>query len=133
MLSLPELVDFPSRKPLAVVLIVLIVGLVCLIIAPLSLALVASLLLGVGIGALFPLSLIVALDHIDDPAQAGMLAAFVQGGGYIIASFMPLLAGVLRDQFSDLTYCWAANLIGIPIIAGALSAFSPASYGKINA
>lgn len=125
---------FPDRrKPLAVVLIALIVGLVCLILAPLSLALVASLLLGVGIGALFPLSLIVALDHIDDPAQAGMLAAFVQGGGYIIASFMPLLAGVLRDQFSDLTYAWAAILIGTLLLLVLCLRFSPASYGRINA
>lgn len=124
---------FPDRrKPLAAVLIVLIAGLACLILAPLSLALLACLLLGVGIGALFPLSLIVAMDHVDDPAQAGMLAAFVQGGGYVIASFMPLLAGVLRDQFSSLTQAWVVMLGGAIFLLALSLRFSPASYRRID-
>jgi cyanate permease len=52
---------------------------------------------GLGIGSLFPLSLIVTLDHADDPARAGRLTAFVQGGGYIIASIMPFVAGWMRS------------------------------------
>ncbi len=125
---------FPDRrKPLLAVLLILIAGLACLILAPSTLALVACLLLGMGIGALFPLSLIVTLDHIDDPAQAGMLTAFVQGGGYIVASFMPLLAGVLRDQFSDLTHAWVAMLLGAIFLLALCLRFSPASYEKIAA
>ena len=125
---------FPDRrKPLAAVLTILICGLACLILAPLKLALIACLLLGVGIGALFPLSLIVAMDHLDDPAQAGMLAAFVQGGGYVLASFMPLLAGVLRDRFSSLTEAWVVMLIGAFILLALALRFSPTSYRRINA
>lgn len=125
---------FPDRrKPLAAVLAILICGLACLILAPLKLALVACLLLGIGIGALFPLSLIVAMDHLDDPAQAGMLAAFVQGGGYVIASFMPLLAGVLRDRFSSLTEAWIVMLAGAVVLLALALRFSPASYRRIDA
>ncbi len=125
---------FPDRrKPLAVVLTILICGLACLILAPLKLALLACLLLGIGIGALFPLSLIVAMDHLDDPAQAGMLAAFVQGGGYVIASFMPLLAGVLRDRFSSLTEAWIVMLAGAVMLLALALRFSPASYRRIDA
>lgn len=125
---------FPDRrKPLLAVLLVLMAGLACLIAAPLPLALPASLLLGVGIGALFPLALIVTLDHIDDPAQAGMLAAFVQGGGYIIASLMPLLAGVLRDRFADLTQAWVVMLIGVIGLLVLCLRFSPNSYHRIDA
>lgn len=125
---------FPDRRgPLAVVLVALIAGLSCLAAAPLSLALVACVLVGIGIGALFPLSLIVALDHVDDPAQAGMLAAFVQGGGYIIASLMPLLAGVLRDRFADLTQAWVIMIVGAVILLALCSRFSPASYRRIDA
>ncbi|MGP1718469.1 MAG: MFS transporter [Methylophilus sp.] len=120
------------RLPLFTVLILLIAGLACLIFAPLSLALPASLLLGLGIGALFPLSLILTLDHIEDPAQAGMLTAFVQGGGYMIASGMPLLAGVLRDQFSDLTHAWIAMLLGAVLLLILCARFSPASYRQID-
>ncbi|MGL9750455.1 MAG: hypothetical protein ACR5LC_02005 [Symbiopectobacterium sp.] len=53
-------------------------------------------LLGIGIGALFPLSLIVALDHANNLQETERLMGFVQGGGYIIASVMPTLAGVIR-------------------------------------
>lgn len=125
---------FPDRrKPLAAVLTILICGLTCLILAPLKLALLACLLLGIGIGALFPLSLIVAMDHLDDPAQAGMLAAFVQGGGYLIASFMPLLAGILRDRFSSLTEAWIVMLGGAVMLLALALRFSPASYRRIDA
>ncbi|WP_202412627.1 MFS transporter [Duganella lactea] len=123
---------FPDRRlPLLAVLLLLSGGLLCLIFAPLSLALPACLMLGIGIGALFPLSLILTLDHLDDPAQAGMLTAFVQGGGYIIASCMPLLAGVLRDRFSDLTQAWVAMLIGALCLVALCLRFSPTSYRRI--
>lgn len=124
---------FPDRRrPLFVVLVVLIAGLACLALAPLTLSLLACVLLGLSIGALFPLSLIVALDHLDEPVQAGMLLAFVQGGGYIIASFMPLIAGLLRDQFSSLTHAWWVMIVGALFLLGLCLRFSPASYQQIN-
>lgn len=120
------------RQPLFAALILLIAGLVCLIFAPLTLAVLASLLLGLGIGALFPLSLILTLDHIQDPTEAGILTAFVQGGGYIIASLMPLLAGILRDQFSDLAHAWVAMMIGAVLLVLLCLRFSPATYVQID-
>jgi CP family cyanate transporter-like MFS transporter len=124
---------FPDRRgPLIVVLALLLTGLICLIAAPLSLAVVACGLLGTGIGALFPLSLILTLDHIDDPARAGELASFVQGGGYIIASAMPLLAGILRDQFSDLSQAWMVMAAGALLLIGMSTRFSPASYLRLS-
>lgn len=124
---------FPDRrKPLLMVLIALLSGLMCLLLAPLDLALLACILLGAGIGALFPLSLIVALDHLEEPAQAGMLLAFVQGGGYIIASFMPLIAGLLRDQFSSLDHAWQVMMVGVLLLMGLCLRFSPESYRRIN-
>lgn len=124
---------FPDRRwPLLTVLMVLIAGLACLVAAPLLLAVPACLLLGAGIGALFPLSLIVTLDHVDDPAHAGRLAAFVQGGGYIIASSMPLLAGVLSDRFSDLGQAWVVMIAGAAFLLVLCLRFSPASYRGIQ-
>ena len=124
---------FPDRRqPLLFALLALVAGLLCLLLAPLPLAWPASVLLGLGIGALFPLSLIVTLDHVPEPVEAGLLVAFVQGGGYILASAMPLLAGVLRDRFADLSQAWALMLVGALALVALSRCFSPASYSRID-
>jgi CP family cyanate transporter-like MFS transporter len=120
------------RKPLLAALALLVGGLVCLLAAPLALAPVACVLLGLGIGALFPLSLIVALDHSEDPVRAGELVAFVQGGGYLIASLMPLVAGALRDRFADLSGAWAIMVVGALLLCLLAARFSPRSYAHFS-
>jgi len=88
--------------------------------------------LGVGIGLLFPLSIIVAMDHLKDPTLAGNFTAFVQGGGFIIASLVPLTAGSLRDAFNDLSYIWLLMTVaslGMLVLA---VRFSPASYQRFQ-
>ena len=98
---------FADRRALILLAIgALVAGLLCLCLAPLALAWCAALLCGLGIGALFPLGLIVAMDHGRDAAQAGQIAGFVQGGGYVLAALLPLIAGVLRQQLSDLAPAW---------------------------
>lgn len=90
------------RGPILTALALALAGLAGLVVAPLSMAVPIVIVLGLGIGAIFPLSLILAMDQIDDPARSGDLLAFVQGGGYIIASLSPLGAGLLRDHLADL-------------------------------
>jgi CP family cyanate transporter-like MFS transporter len=108
---------FPDRRALlAFVVLLVILGLGCLICAPRELAILATLLLGLGIGALFPLSLIVALDHAPSPARAGSLLAFVQGGGYLIAGTMPFFAGVLRDELASLRLAWVGMAFCIAVL-----------------
>lgn len=117
---------FPDRRaPLAFVVLLVILGLACLIAAPRELATLAIILLGLGIGALFPLSLIVTLDHVNSPAQAGALLAFVQGGGYLIAGTMPFFAGVLRDQMASLRLAWAGMAIFIAVLLILCRRFAP--------
>lgn len=82
------------------------IGLIGLAMAPLTLAWPAAVLAGLGIGALFPLGLIVAMDHGRSADEAGAIAGFVQGGGYIIAAALPFAAGLLRQHLSDLTPAW---------------------------
>ena len=108
---------FPDRRPLLTsVILLMLVGLGCLILAPITLMLPAIVLLGLGIGALFPLSLIVTLDHADSPAGAGALLAFVQGGGYAVAALMPLLAGIIRDTMASLQGAWVCMVIGALVV-----------------
>ncbi|MBO9726869.1 MAG: MFS transporter [Novosphingobium sp.] len=96
-----------DRRPIILLAIgALVAGLLCLSLAPLPLAGCAVLLCGLGIGALFPLGLIVAMDHGRDAAEAGRIAGFVQGGGYVLAAILPLIAAILRQHLSDLTLAW---------------------------
>jgi len=115
----------PDRRPLlAAALASLLAGLACILWAP-SLVPLAVCLLGAGIGAIFPLSLIVTLDHATDPESAGDLMAFVQGGGYVMASVMPFLAGWVRDASSDLSGAWLAMAVGVVAMMAMTTRFRP--------
>jgi CP family cyanate transporter-like MFS transporter len=35
-----------------------------------------------------------------------MIVGFVQGGGYVLAAMLPLVAGLLRQYLSDLALAW---------------------------
>ncbi|VVQ24792.1 cyanate transporter [Pseudomonas fluorescens] len=96
-----------DRRLVLVVLLALIMAGFCgLILGPQHLSLLWPCLLGLGIGGLFPMSLIVSLDHLDNPRRAGGLTAFVQGIGYLIAGLSPLLAGMIRDQLGSFEWAW---------------------------
>ncbi|MFT4255289.1 MAG: MFS transporter [Caulobacter sp.] len=112
------------RPPLVAALTALLAGIACLLLAP-WLVLPAVCLLGAGIGAIFPLSLIVTLDHAADPDQAGDLMAFVQGGGYVMASVMPFLAGWVRDASSDLSGAWLLMAFGVVAMMAMTTRFRP--------
>ncbi|AXA25255.1 MFS transporter [Pseudomonas putida] len=125
---------FPDRRqPLALVILLLIGGLACLMTAPLQLTALAILCLGLGIGALFPLSLIVTLDHARSPAEAGSLLAFVQGGGYLIAASMPVVAGLVRDEFSSLHWAWAVMGGGAVLLLALSALLRPVSQRTVVA
>ncbi len=95
-----------KRLVLAILLSLIISGFCGLILSPQSLSLLWPCLLGLGIGGLFPMSLIVSLDHLDNPRRAGSLTAFVQGIGYLIAGTSPLIAGVIRDRLGSFEWAW---------------------------
>jgi CP family cyanate transporter-like MFS transporter len=119
---------YPDRRVLlAVVLVALLVGLLGLIFTPLQLVVPICFLLGIGIGALFPLSLVVAQDHLDDPRQTGDLLAFVQGGGYLIAATAPFLAGMLRQHTADLRLSWLAMAVATLVLMAMAIQFKPGS------
>ncbi|EJC1152007.1 MFS transporter [Cronobacter sakazakii] len=117
---------FPDRRfPLIVVLLVLLAGLLCLVFSPGTTPVLSTLLLGTGIGALFPLSLIVTFDHACTPAEAGKLLSSVQGGGYMIAALMPLIAGIVRDSHVSLTAAWLVMSAGVVVLMLMATAFKP--------
>jgi CP family cyanate transporter-like MFS transporter len=54
-------------------------------------------LVGLGFGALFPMTLTLPLDVAKDPAQVGAVAGMMLGVGYTIASVSPFVLGAVRD------------------------------------
>ena len=131
-LLLPPLVlKSPDRRPaLLMVLASAPAGFVLLAGWPLGSPLLVATLLGLGIGGLFPLSLIVAMDHHDNAEVAGTLAGIVQGIGYLIAAFSPFLAGVIRDRLGDFALAWIGlAALYVLLIAMALR-FNPRRYAR---
>ena len=57
------------------------------------------------------MSLIITMDHIDNPAAAGQLTAWVQGIGYLIASISPFVAGAMKDVLGGFDQAWL--LLGV--------------------
>jgi CP family cyanate transporter-like MFS transporter len=84
--------------------------------------------LGLGIGGLFPISLIVSMDHIEDAEQSGALTAFVQGIGYLIASMSPLVAGVVRDTAGSFELAWWLLIVLVFGMIGIAWRFNPKTY-----
>lgn len=117
---------FPDRRvPLLAVLSLLLAGLLSLVFSPGTTPVLSTLLLGIGIGALFPLSLIVTFDHARTPAQAGKLLSKVQGGGYMLAALMPLIAGIVRDSSLSLTSAWLVMSAGVVLLMVIALRFKP--------
>ncbi|KVG60585.1 MFS transporter [Burkholderia territorii] len=116
----------PDRRPaLHAAIASLLAGLLVMLAAPQALALPAALLLGAGIGALFPLSLIVTVDHAATPAEAASLTGFVQGIGYLIAGLFPFAAGIVRQRLADLSPAWVAMTCLCVVLFVLAAGFAP--------
>jgi CP family cyanate transporter-like MFS transporter len=118
------------RLVLVVLLALIMVGFCGLILGPHHLSLVWPCLLGLGIGGLFPMSLIVSLDHLDNPRRAGGLTAFVQGIGYLIAGLSPLMAGMIRDQLGSFEWAWWSLTGVMALMILMVLRFDPRQYAK---
>jgi CP family cyanate transporter-like MFS transporter len=120
-----------DRRSVLTVLLGLIIGGFCgLILSPQHLSLLWPCLLGLGIGGLFPMSLIVSLDHLDNPQQAGALTAFVQGIGYLIAGLSPLMAGMIRDRLGSLEWAWWSLTLVMVVMLLMVRRFNPGHYAR---
>ena len=120
-----------DRRVVLMALLGLIIGGFCgLILSPQYLSLLWPCLLGLGIGGLFPMSLIVSLDHLDNPQRAGGLTAFVQGIGYLIAGLSPLMAGMIRDQLGSFEWAWWSLTAVMMIMLVMVWRFDPRHYAR---
>lgn len=118
------------RRVLVILLLLIIAGFCGLILSPQHLSLLWPCLLGLGIGGLFPMSLIVSLDHLPDPRRAGGLTAFVQGIGYLIAGLSPLPAGMIRDQLGSFEWAWWSLTAVMLLMILMVLRFNPRHYAQ---
>ena len=100
-----------------------VVGLLGVLLAP-DAAVLWSVVLGLSLGAVFPLVLTLPVDVADRPADVGGAAALMLLGGYIISSLGPVLFGGIRDvtgSFEGAFWTMAALAVGLVASCAALS------------
>jgi len=119
-----------KRLVLAALLALIMIGFCGLILSPQRFSLLWPCLLGLGIGGLFPMSLIVSLDHLDNPRRAGGLTAFVQGIGYLIAGLSPMIAGLIRDQLGSFEWAWWSLTAVMALMMVMVLRLDPDHYGR---
>ncbi|BBH46777.1 MFS transporter [Pseudomonas sp. KU43P] len=85
-------------------------------------------MIGFGLGACFSLSLTLTLEHLKTPAEAGSLAAFVQGVGFIITGIVPYITGWLRDVSGDFQASWTLLTVTVLAMLLVTTCFAPRGY-----
>jgi CP family cyanate transporter-like MFS transporter len=103
-------------------------GFAGLILQPETAPFILALLLGAGLGGSFSLTMIVALEHLPDPAEAGTLSAMMQGGGFLIAAIPPWIVAVLHDVTGGFRAGWLLHLACISIVTVLTFRLAPRSY-----
>ncbi|AIS15639.1 MFS transporter [Pseudomonas chlororaphis subsp. aurantiaca] len=129
-LLMPALAQRQSdRRPLlAISLSAQALGFSGLVLWPLQAPQLWVALIGFGLGACFALSLILTLDHRRDPREAGQLAAFVQGVGFLINAVSPWLTGWLRELTGSFISAWWVLILTVLAMLVLTRVFSPSSY-----
>ncbi len=103
-LAVPVLADrFGTRRSqLTVAALLAFAGVVVIALTPGEqpgsvVAIGATALLGMGIGAYFPLALTLPVDVAGDPDEAASISALMLLIGYLLAATAPVMLGVVRD------------------------------------
>lgn len=129
-LALPALAGkVEDRRPwLWLTLAMQAAGFAGLILRPETAPFVWAFVLGAGLGGSFSLTMIVALEHLPGPAEAGALAALMQGGGFLIAAIPPWIVAVLHDLTGTFRAGWLLHLACVAIVTVLTLRLAPKSY-----
>lgn len=106
------------------------VGFAGLALRPEAAPLAWSLLAGAGLGGCFALTMVVALDHLPDPAQAGALSALMQGGGFLLAAIPPAIVAALHEASGGFAAGWLFHLGCVAIVALLIARLHPGHYAR---
>jgi len=70
---------------------------------------------------------------VPDPAQAGALAGFMQGVGFMIAALAPFVTGWVREQTGGFTHAWAYLAAVVVVLLPLMLRFDPRRYAASTA
>jgi CP family cyanate transporter-like MFS transporter len=112
MLTLPWVTDVTRDRRAMLALCVLSsgLGIACLLVAPLSMAIPAMCLFGLGVGGGSTLALVLLVDTTSTQADAARLSGMVMLVAFLAGASGPALLGVLRDLTGTLVAGYAAVL-----------------------
>lgn len=128
-LCLPMLARSRDQRPwLWLTLLMQAAGFAMLAFRPEAAPIASAIVLGAGLGGCFALSMIVALDHLPDPAEAGALSALMQGGGFLITALPPWIVAVLHEATGSFAAGWILHVASVALVAVLYGRVTPASY-----
>jgi CP family cyanate transporter-like MFS transporter len=84
-----------------------------------------AVVLGLSLGAVFPLVLILPVDVADRPGEIGAAAALMLLGGYSLAAVGPVLLGVARDATGNFAASSWLLVALAALLVGSVLALSP--------
>ncbi len=90
-----------------------------------------AVLLGMGLGGSFALTMVVVLDHLPEPAQAGALSALMQGGGFLLAALAPWVMATLHGASGSFGAGWLMHLGCVALVAVLTVRFAPQRYAQV--
>ena len=105
-------------------------GFAALAFRPEAAPLAAAMVLGAGLGGCFALSMILTLDHLPDPAEAGALSALMQGGGFLITALPPWIVAALHEATGSFAAGWLLHLACVGVVAVLYWRVTPAGYAE---
>ena len=92
-----------------------------------------SVVLGLSLGAVFPLVLTLPIDVADRPADVGAVAALMLLGGYVLASTAPVVLGAIRDVSGSFVASFSVMVvIAVGLAATTLLLDAEAACGGIR-
>ncbi|UOY01757.1 MFS transporter [Blastococcus sp. PRF04-17] len=113
MLTLPWLTDFTRDRRLMLALCVACsgIGIVCLLVAPLALAVPAVLVFGFGVGGSSTLGLVLLVDTTRSQADAARLTGMVMLVAFLAGAAGPALLGLMHDLTGSFVAGYATVLV----------------------
>ena len=72
--------------------------------------------------------MLVALDHLPSPTQAGALNSLMQGGGFILAALAPLVMAQLHQISGNWTAGWLYQAGVAALVCLLVTRFNPQGY-----